>query len=86
MHPFRLRSPFVRMPDVRGFQIVRRREGLRGRVVPRQGAEQELPARVREAVTNALAEAEAEVEVSVELVREPGPAAKVELVRSEIPR
>jgi hypothetical protein len=57
------------------------------RVVPAPGEEQALRDRVRSAVSSALGEVGAAPDVRVELVpeieREPGPAAKVKLVRSE---
>ena len=88
LHPFRLRSPFARMVDVRGYQIVRRRDALVARVVPRRDAQPGIEVRVAAAIRETLAAAGADVPVRVELVpeieREPGPAAKVKLVRSEI--
>jgi putative adenylate-forming enzyme len=87
VHPFRLRAPFVRATDVRGYQIVQRRDELLVRVVGAAGAEG-VDERVRDLVAGALAEEGAELPVRVEAVpeieREPGPAAKVKLVRSEV--
>ncbi len=58
------------------------------RVVPRVGSEQGLEERVRGAICAALADAGAASWVRVELVgaieREPGHAAKVKLVVSEV--
>jgi phenylacetate-coenzyme A ligase PaaK-like adenylate-forming protein len=87
VHPFRVRSPFARMSDVRGYQVVHRRDGLLLRVVPREGAELDAIEKTRRAVAEVLADVGAEIGVRVELVseieREPGPAAKIKLVRSE---
>ena len=59
------------------------------RVVIRDAAPRELPERVRALVDAVLAEAGAAVQVTVEVVdaieREPGHAAKVKLVCSEVP-
>jgi phenylacetate-coenzyme A ligase PaaK-like adenylate-forming protein len=88
VHPFRLRSPFARLPDVRQYQIVHREPELLVRVVPRNGAAEELPQQVRAAVECALAEAGAVTAVSVQAVgeieRESGHAAKMKLVVSEV--
>jgi phenylacetate-coenzyme A ligase PaaK-like adenylate-forming protein len=85
VHPFRVRSPLARMSDVRGYQVVHRRDGLLLRVVPRGGAELHIIEKAHRAVAEVLADVGAEVPVRVELVseieREPGPAAKIKLVR-----
>ena len=77
LHPFRLRSPFARMVDVRGYQLVRRSDELVARVVPRRDAEPGIEVRVAAAIRETLAAARADVPVRVELVpeieREPGP-------------
>jgi hypothetical protein len=76
------------MTGLHGYQIVHRPEGILVRVVPREDAGAALPERVRDAVAESLAEAGADVSVLVEVVsaieRDPGPAAKVKLVRSEV--
>lgn len=88
VNPFRLRAPFVRLHDVRQYQIVHRPGTLLARIVPREGSPPDLPDRVRSAVAAALAQAGAAIPVDVEVVggiaREPGPAAKVKLVRSGV--
>ena len=88
VHPYRLRAPFVRLLDVLQYQVVHRADGLLVRVVVRGSAPRDMPERVRAAVDAALADAGAAVPVSVEVVqeieREPGHAAKVKLVRSEV--
>jgi phenylacetate-coenzyme A ligase PaaK-like adenylate-forming protein len=88
VHPFRLRSPFVRLPEVRQYQIVQRDRDLLVRIVPRAEAGSELPGRVRAALESALADAGAVLPVTVDAVgeieREPGHAAKVKLVVSEV--
>jgi hypothetical protein len=88
VNPFRLRAPFVRLHDVRQYQIVHRPDRLLTRIVPREGSGPDLPDRVRSAIASALVQAGAEIRVDVEVVagieRERGPAAKVKLVRSEV--
>jgi phenylacetate-coenzyme A ligase PaaK-like adenylate-forming protein len=88
VHPYRLRAPFVRLLDVLQYQVVHRADGLLVRVVVGERASRDLPERVRTAVEAALASADAFVPVRVELVdaveREPGHAAKVKLVVSEV--
>jgi hypothetical protein len=75
------------MSDVRGYQVVHRRDGLLLRVVPSEGAERDIIDQTRRAVAEVLADVGAVVRVRVKLVseieREPGPAAKIQLVRSE---
>jgi phenylacetate-coenzyme A ligase PaaK-like adenylate-forming protein len=87
VHPYRLRAPFARLLDVLQYQIVHRRGGLEVRVVVRPGREADTVAHVRAAVEDAVRDAGADCRVDVEVVggieREPGPAAKVKLVRSE---
>jgi putative adenylate-forming enzyme len=88
VHPHHLRAPFARLNGVRGYQIVHRADGLLVRIVPRPGAGAPEAERVRAAVSAAVCEAGADVCVRVEAVdeiaREPGPAAKAKLVRSEV--
>ena len=88
VHPFRLRSPFVRLPEVRQYQIVHREHELLVRIVPLRDAGSELSGRVGSAVESALAGAGASMAVSVQVVdeieREQGHAAKVKLVVSEV--
>jgi phenylacetate-CoA ligase len=88
VHPYRLRAPFVKLLDVLQYQVVQRADRLLVRVVLRDSAGRDLPRRVREAVSTALADAGAAVPVHVEVVptieREPGHAAKVKLVVSEV--
>jgi putative adenylate-forming enzyme len=87
VHPFRLRAPFARLTDIRGYQIVHRADGLLVRIVPREESPRTVSEHVRTAVLAALTEANVDVPVRVEIVstieREPGHAAKVKLVRSE---
>ena len=89
VHPYRLRAPFVRLLDVLQYQIVHRHDGLLVRIVARSSARRDLPEKVRGAVGSALSDAGAAAPVRVELVpaieREPGHAAKVKLVVSEVP-
>lgn len=89
VHPFQLRRPFVKLSDARQYQIVHRADSILVRVVPRAGGEDGLVESVRAALSGALADAGAVVDVRVEHVseieREPGHAAKLKLVRSEVP-
>ena len=87
VHPYRLRSPFSAMLDVRQYQIVREPDGLRVRIVPRASAPADLPDRVRDAIARQLEDAGAAptrilVEQVDELERDPGHAAKLKLVTS----
>jgi phenylacetate-coenzyme A ligase PaaK-like adenylate-forming protein len=88
VHPYRLRSPFSTLLDVRQYQIVHEPDGaLRVRIVPRPAAARNLPQEVALAVTRALeAAGVAEPAVYVDCVpqidREPGHAAKLKLVIS----
>jgi phenylacetate-coenzyme A ligase PaaK-like adenylate-forming protein len=88
VHPYRLRAPFVRLLDVVQYQLVHRSSGLDVLVVVRRGAGRDVATVVRAALEDALREAGAvcpvEVEVVAEIAREPGPAAKVKLVRSAV--
>jgi len=88
VHPYRLRAPFVRLLDVVQYQLVHRPSGLEVLVVVRRGAGRDVATVVRAALEDALREAGAvcpvEVEVVAEIAREPGPAAKVKLVRSAV--
>jgi phenylacetate-CoA ligase len=91
VHPHRLRAPFCALLDVRRYQIVHASDGsLRVRIVTRAAAAPELLERIRLAVHGELASAGAlppavAVEVVDEIEREPGHAAKVKLVVSEVP-
>jgi phenylacetate-coenzyme A ligase PaaK-like adenylate-forming protein len=88
VHPYRLRAPFVRLLDVLQYQIVHRGDGLTVRIVVRPGAPRDVVELVRARIEDVLADADAACAVRVEVVdgiaREPGPAAKVKLVRSEV--
>jgi putative adenylate-forming enzyme len=91
VHPFRLGTRFARFHDVRQFQIVHDERGLTVRVVARTGAASNVAEHVRDEVTAELVAAgAASPTVAVELVdaleREPGPAAKLKLVHSSLPR
>jgi phenylacetate-coenzyme A ligase PaaK-like adenylate-forming protein len=87
VHPYRLRAPFVRLLDVLQYQITHRPSRLDVGVVVRRGAEYDVATTVRTALEDAVRDAGAVcpvyVEVVDEIAREPGPAAKVKLVRSE---
>ena len=88
VHPYRLQAPFALLPEVRQYQLVQRADGLLVRIVPRDDARRDLAEQVREAVRAALANADADapvrVEVTARIEREPGHAAKRNLVRSEL--
>jgi phenylacetate-coenzyme A ligase PaaK-like adenylate-forming protein len=86
VHPFRVRSPFTALIDVRQYQVVHERDGtVRARVVPRPSAPSDLPERVRTAIAAELEHAGVAapvvaVDVVDELERDPGHAAKLQLV------
>ena len=90
VHPYRLRAPFVQLLDVLQYQVVQRADELAVRVVVRATAPRDLPEKVEQAVESALARAgtrsPVRVEVVDEIAREPGHAAKVKLVVSEVGR
>jgi hypothetical protein len=90
VHPYRLRAPFVQLLDVLQYQVVQRAEELVVRIVARATAPRDLPETVQHAVERALVRAGARLPVRVEVVdeiaREPGHAAKVKLVVSEVGR
>ncbi len=90
VHPYRLRAPFVRLLDVLQYQVVHRTDGLLVRIVVRDPAPRGVAGHVRSVIQDALAGAGASFPVEVEVVdaieREPGHAAKVKLVVSEVPR
>ena len=89
VHPYLLRAPFALLPEVIQYQIVHRPTELLVRVVPRRGASPDLIERVQSELGRAAAEAGAAIAVRVvavdEIQREPGHAAKVKLVVSEVP-
>ena len=89
VHPYLLRAPFTLLPEVVQYQIVHRSDELLVRVVPRRRSASDLVERVEAAVQRAVADAGARIDVSVVAVdrieREPGHAAKVKLVVSEVP-
>jgi phenylacetate-coenzyme A ligase PaaK-like adenylate-forming protein len=87
VHPYRLRSPFSAMLDIRQYQIVDEPDGLRVLIVPKASAPPDLPDRVRNAIARELEEAGAApipilVEPVDEIERDPGHAAKLKLVTS----
>ena len=88
VHPFRLRAPFVRLHDVRQYQVVHRADRLLVRIVVRDGSPRDLPERVRTSIASALADAGAAFPVGVEVVagleREQDHAGKLKLVVSEV--
>ena len=88
VHPYGLRAPFVKLLDVLQYQIVHRPAGLDVRVVVRPAAGYDVATTVRAKLEDAVRAAGAACPVAVDVVdeiaREPGPAAKVKLVRSEV--
>jgi hypothetical protein len=90
VHPYRLRTPFVRLLDVLQYQVVQRADELVVRVVVRAAAPRDLAATVQRAVERALRLAgvrlPVRVEVADEIPRERGHAAKAKLVVSEVRR
>jgi phenylacetate-coenzyme A ligase PaaK-like adenylate-forming protein len=91
VHPFRLGTCFGRLHDVRQFQVVHHERGITVRLVARPDAAPDVAAQVRNAVSAELVEAGAappvvDVDLVDALEREPGPAAKLKLVQSTVPR
>ena len=86
MHPHRLRAPFSALLDVRQYQIVHERDGLRVRIVPRPAAAADLAERVRSATAprarggRRRRRRPSSSRRSTEIEREPGHAAKLKLV------
>jgi phenylacetate-coenzyme A ligase PaaK-like adenylate-forming protein len=89
VHPYLLRAPFARLPEVVQYQIVHREDSLLVRVVPRRDAPGDLVEVVTKSMRKAVSAAGATIPVEVVVVgnieREPGHAAKVKLVLSEVP-
>jgi phenylacetate-coenzyme A ligase PaaK-like adenylate-forming protein len=86
LHPFRLRSPFAKLPDVLQYQILHGGQRLRVRVVLRSTAPGDTPAVVHDALRLALEEARAvpppiDVEPVAAIERESGNGAKLKLVK-----
>ena len=90
LHPSALGPAFASLPDVRQYQLLHDRTGLRAKVVLADQASPNLPARLHQALVEAIEAAGAvpptiSVEQVAALEREPGPAAKFKLVKSTIP-
>jgi phenylacetate-CoA ligase len=88
--PYALAAPFAELPAVRQYQIVYHPDRLQVRLVLRPAAA-DVRERVRGALRDALVAAGAvppriDIECVAELEREPGPAAKLKLVKSMIGR
>jgi phenylacetate-coenzyme A ligase PaaK-like adenylate-forming protein len=85
VHPYRLRAPFVRLPEVREYQIVSDGARLRVRIALSPDAAADTRERVRVGLVRVLDEVGATAPIEVESVealeREPGPAAKLKLVK-----
>jgi phenylacetate-coenzyme A ligase PaaK-like adenylate-forming protein len=86
VHPYRLRTPFAALGEVRQYQIVSDGESLRVRVVLQPSAPRETPQRVHALVRESLEDAGAlappvEVVVVDAIEREGGHAAKLKLVK-----
>jgi phenylacetate-CoA ligase len=84
--PYRLRAPFLDLPDVVQYQVVLEPKRLAVRIVLRPGASVETVERVRSEMTSALAAAGAipppiVVEPVAEIEREPG-SMKVKVVKT----
>ena len=88
VHPFRVRSPFTALIDVREYQLVHELDGsIRARVALRPSAPSDLPERVRTATAAELEDAGVAapvvvVEVVDEVERDRGHAAKLNIVVS----
>jgi phenylacetate-coenzyme A ligase PaaK-like adenylate-forming protein len=86
--PYALAAPFAELPAVRQYQIVHHPDRLHVRLVLRPAAA-DVRERVRAALRDTLVAAGAvppriDVECVAELEREPGPAAKLKLVKSTV--
>jgi phenylacetate-CoA ligase len=85
--PYRLAAPFAELPAVRQYQIVYHPDRLHVRLVLRPSdSARDVRARVHAALGDAIAAAGAiapriDVECVAELEREPGPAAKLKLIK-----
>ena len=87
VHPHRLRAPFGRIPAVRQYQVVYRPGGLLVRIVPasmRDATDRGCPGGDGRRTRAAGADVQVRVVPVAELEREPGPGAKLRLVRSEM--
>jgi phenylacetate-coenzyme A ligase PaaK-like adenylate-forming protein len=90
LHPTGLSPAFASLPEVREYQVLHDHRGLHVRVVLAPGADPATPERLRRALAAAV-EAAGAVAPPVEVVevdaleREPGPAAKLKLVKSTVP-
>ena len=89
LHPSGLGPAFARVTAVRQFQLVHDERGLHARVVLRDGADGGVPERLRLALVEPIQAAGAvpppiDVEPVAELRREPGPAAKLALIKSNV--
>jgi phenylacetate-CoA ligase len=90
VHPVRLGEPLAAVPEVRQFQIVHDRAGLAVLAVLRDPAAAEVLGRVRAGLEATLFDAGAvpppvRVEPVAALEREPGPGAKLKLVKAVSP-
>jgi phenylacetate-CoA ligase len=90
LHPTGLSPAFASLPEVREYQVLHDHRGLHARVVLAPGADPATPERLRRALAAAV-EAAGAVAPPVEVIevdaleREPGPAAKLKLVKSTVP-
>jgi phenylacetate-CoA ligase len=89
LHPSALGPAFARVPAVRQFQLLHDERGLHARVVLGDGADDDAPDRVRWRLVEAIETAGAvpppiDVEPVPALDREPGPAAKLALIKSTV--
>jgi phenylacetate-CoA ligase len=85
VHPYVIHAPFVRLADVRQYQIVREQDGLLVRIVVRPASAPDVAERVRAAVVGGIEAAGAlapsvRVETVSSIAREPGHAAKLKFM------
>ena len=89
VHPYMLHAPFSRFPWVRQYQVVHERAGLRARVVLEADAPDNAFDAVRLGIVAGAGarrrgSAPVTVEAATMIEREPGPAAKLKLVKSGV--
>lgn len=90
VHPVVLATAFAEQPQIRQYQVLHDRDGLHVRVVLAPDAALDTPARLRRSLAESVQAAGAlppavDVRQVAALQREPGPAAKLKLIKSTHP-